>query len=144
SQSSRASADRVMPTPGGSVGLLHLSSADLGPAGILRVSAMGEYFRGFDFPVPAATGTHAAGTVAISFVPVEILELFIAYRMVASNNSGSALPRSQSIGDFAGGLKLSRRWATGLYAGIEAKGQFSTRFGDDGVQRVYRYGIEPK
>ncbi|HYR55111.1 MAG TPA: hypothetical protein VEM39_03280, partial [Myxococcaceae bacterium] len=55
-------------TPGatGTIGTLHVLSADLGRRGVLRFSAIGEYSNHADFPVVAATNTRSAGTFGLS------------------------------------------------------------------------------
>src|SRR4051794_22291996 len=64
---------RQTPSVGGSLGLLHLLSADIGPRGILRFGLTGEYFTKRDFPTSGASNTRTAGTFSLSFVPTDYL-----------------------------------------------------------------------
>ncbi len=138
---------RQTPSEDGSIGLLHLSSADLGPKGILRFSATGEYFSRKDFPVLTAVNTRTAGTFALSFVPLEFLEAFLSYSATANTNSQSSPRLIQSLGDVSVGVKGAKKFAggalKGLHAGLELKLQTFSGVGNQDV-RNYAVGFAPR
>lgn len=125
------------------VGLLHLGSADLGPKGIVRFSAIGEYFNQFDFPVRNATNVRSAGTFAASFVPVEWAEIYLGYGASANTNSSSSPRLIQALGDITLGGKLSRRWARGFFAGADLRLLSFSGVGNQSVDR-YALGFAPR
>lgn len=126
----------------GGVGLLRMSSADLGPPGLLRFSATGEYFTSRNFPVRDALDVRSAGTFAVSYVPVEFLETYLAYSATANTNSRSSPRLIQSLGDLAFGAKGSRRWAQGLFAGLDARLLTYAPVGNQDVRR-FAFGFAP-
>jgi len=83
---------------GGSVGLLHMASGDVGTVGQFRLSLHGEYFTGSNFLVQSdadpSTGTPAAsdrntrlqGALTFGITPVDHLELFGAVLGSANRN----------------------------------------------------------
>ncbi len=127
----------------GATGLLHTSSADLGRAGILRFSAIGDYVHATNFPVPTAVETRSAGTFAASFVPFRFFELYAAYSASSNTNSNSIPVRIQSIGDGAAGLKFSAHLAPGLYTGVEGRAMLFSRSGGDAA-RTSGWGASPR
>ncbi len=134
---------RQIPGVGGSIGLLHVSSADLGPRWVLRFSATGEYFSKKDFPVLTASNVRSAGTFAISFVPLEFLEAFLSYAATANTNTNSSPRLIQSLGDVGLGVKGARQFAKGFYAGLELKLQTFSGVGNQDV-RNYAVGFAPR
>lgn len=75
---------------GGSIGLLHMAAADAGPAGQLRLSLHGEFFKGSNFLVQSETrsdrNTRLQGALAFGITPMEHLELFGAVLGSANRN----------------------------------------------------------
>lgn len=126
----------------GNVGLLRLSSADFGPRGILRFTALGEYFSARDFPVQGAVNTRTAGTFGFSVTALEWLEVFGAYSASANTNSRSAPTLIQSLGDLTLGGKASARLGGGIAAALEARLQSFSGVGNQDVRRS-AYGISP-
>ncbi|HME89896.1 MAG TPA: OmpA family protein [Myxococcaceae bacterium] len=133
---------RHSPTVKGGVGLLHVLSADLGPNGILRFSAFGEYFKLSNFPVASASDTRVAGTFAISFVALEVLELSLSYSDSANTSSRSSPTLLTTLGDLSLGTKLAWQWTGGLHAGLGLAVNALSGSGDqDG--RHYAFGVAP-
>ena len=128
---------------GGSLGVLHVSSADLGRKGLLRLTATGEYFGSSNFPVRAASDTRSSGTFAVSYVLFDDLELYLSYTASANDNSISSPRLISSLGDVSLGGKFARKWTRGLYWGAEAR---ITSFSSVGTQdvRSYAFGFAPK
>jgi OOP family OmpA-OmpF porin len=112
---------RQSPGAIGSVGTLHVLSADLGRRGVLRFSALGEYFHANDFPVMTASNTRSAGTFALSYVTLDFLELYANYSASANTNSTSSPNLISSLGDFGAGAKVATRLAQAFYAGIDMR-----------------------
>jgi len=110
-------------TPGatGSIGTLHVLSADLGRKGVLRFSAIGEYSNQKDFPVVAASNTRSAGTFGLSYVVIDWLELYASYSASANTNSTSTPHQISSLGDFGGGAKLATRLSGALSGGVDLR-----------------------
>ncbi len=138
-----ASNRRLTPSALGAVGLFSTSSATLGPKGLLRISVLGEYFTATDFPVQRASHVRSAGTFAASYVPVEFLEVFLAYGASANTNSLSSPTLIQALGDLTFGAKASREWTPGFSAGLDLRLQ---SFSGVGTQNVtgYAWGFSPR
>ncbi len=77
---------------GGSVGLLHMSSAEVGGVGQLRLSLHGEYFTGSNFliqsdsPPASDRDTRLQGALTFGLTPIEHLEIFGAVLGSANRN----------------------------------------------------------
>jgi OOP family OmpA-OmpF porin len=127
----------------GDVGLLRVAGADLGRHGLLRFSATGEYFNNTHFPVRDAENTRTAGTFALSYVPFEALEIFAAYTVSANTNSRSSPNLIQALGDMTLGVKSSRQWARGFWAGVDLRIQSFSGVGNQDVGR-YAFGFVPR
>ncbi len=133
---------RIAPANGG-IGLLHVGSADLGREGILRFWTYGEYHNLRDFPVLEARNIRSAGTFGASFVPLEWLEVWASYAAWANTNSRSSPNLIQALGDGALGVKASRRWAEGFFAGAELRFFTFSGVGNQGVDR-WAAGFGPR
>jgi outer membrane protein OmpA-like peptidoglycan-associated protein len=125
----------------GGVGLLHVASADLGRPGVLRFAGLGEYFSSADFPVLGAQNTRTAGTFALAYVPLDFLEVSLAYTASANTNSRSTPNLIQALGDVTLGARASRQWSQGLWAGVDVRLQSFSGVG--GVERN-AFGISPR
>src|SRR6185295_15007510 len=127
-------------TPGtvGGLGLIRVGSADLGMPGLLRFSGYGDYFLSRNFPVLDATNVHSTGTFAISYIPFDFLEAYLAYSATANTNSLTSPRLLEALGDVAVGLKASHEWAPGFYAGLDLR---LLSFSGVGSQDVRGYGI---
>jgi len=127
----------------GGVGLLRVAGADLGARGLLRFSATGEYFNNANFPVQGAENTRTAGTFALSYVPLEFLEIFAAYTVSANTNSRSSPNLIQALGDVTLGARASRQWARGFWAGVDLRAMSFSGVGNQDVGR-YAFGFAPR
>jgi OOP family OmpA-OmpF porin len=127
----------------GGVGLLRVAGADLGPKGVLRFSALGEYFKSSDFPVLDAENTRTSATFAVSYVPLEFLEFFAAYSATANTNSRSSPNLIQALGDITLGARGSRQWARGFWAGVDLRALSFSGVGNQDVSR-YVFGFSPR
>lgn len=134
---------RITPTVVGTSGLLDVSSAIIGPKGLLRFSVFGEYFSQRDFPVLRATNVRSAGTFAAAFAPLPWLETFLAYGAAANTNNFSSPRLIQALGDVSLGAKASREWVKGLHAGFELRLQSFSGVGNQDVSR-YAFGAVPR
>src|SRR5215471_6603203 len=114
---------RRAPGATGSVGVLHVLSADLGRQGLLRLSGLGEYFNRGDFPVIGASDTRSAGTFALSYVALDWLELYASYSATANSNSTSSPNLIASLGDVGVGAKLAGRFGSAFYGGLDLRGK---------------------
>jgi outer membrane protein OmpA-like peptidoglycan-associated protein len=120
-----------------------VAGADLGARGLLRFSATGEYFKNANFPVQGAEDTRTAGTFALSYVPLEFLEVFAAYGISANTNSRSSPNLIQALGDITLGARGSRQWAKGLWAGVDLRLMSFSGVGNQDVGR-YAFGFAPR
>jgi len=133
-----------VPSLGGSVGLLHMGTADVGHVGQLRVGLHGEYFTGSNFliqsdsPPASDKDTRLQGALTFGLTPIEHLEVFGAVLGSANRNrrlcstdatSGQEVCVSEanrtdpelikSFGDLILGGKLAYELDPGFFAGGE-------------------------
>lgn len=134
---------RITSAATGTVGLLNVGSADVGPRGLLRVSITGEYFQSNNFPVKNAQDTRTAGTFAVAITPLTWLEAYFAYGASANTNSRSSPALIQTLGDISLGVKLARHWTRGFYGGVDLRGQTFSGVGSQDVSR-YAFGFAPR
>jgi outer membrane protein OmpA-like peptidoglycan-associated protein len=127
----------------GGAGLLRVAGADLGAPGLLRFSVTGEYFANANFPVLGAENTRTSGTFALSYVPLDFLEVFAAYSASANTNSRSSPNLIQALGDFTVGARGSRQWAKGFWAGLDLRLNTFSGVGNQDVSR-YTFGFAPR
>ena len=125
----------------GGVGLLRVAGAELGHSGLLRFAGLGEYFSSADFPVLGAQNTRTAGTFALAYVPLDFLEVSLAYTASANTNSRSTPNLIQALGDVTLGARASRQWSPGLWAGVDVRLQSFSGVG--GVERN-AFGVSPR
>ena len=128
-------------TPTGGVGLLRVAGSDLGRRGLLRLSLSGDLASNDDFPVQGADNSRTAGTFALSFVPLDFLELSLAYTASANTNTRSSPNLIQAFGDVTLGAKATRQWLPGLWAGADVR---VMTFSGVGTQRQVAFGFSPR
>lgn len=125
---------------GGSVGLLHMASADVGNVGQLRLSLHGEYFTSDNFLVQGdGSGDHDTrlqGALTFGLTPIDHLEIFGAIlgsanrnRRLCSTTNGVETCASEanrtdpelikSFGDLLLGAKTAYAVSPGFYLGGE-------------------------
>jgi outer membrane protein OmpA-like peptidoglycan-associated protein len=124
------------------IGNLFAPSARLGPAGVVRVSVLGEYLNQADFPVRSAQDIRSAITFAASFQPFEWGEIFVSYGAAANSNNRTSPNLIQSLGDLSLGVKASREWVKGLWAGADLRLLTFSGVGNQGVDR-FAVGFRP-
>lgn len=127
-------------TSTGGVGLLHVSGADLGRTGVLRFSAMGEFFSSRDFPVQGADNTRTSGTFAIGYVPLEFLDVSLSYTASTNTNTRSSPTLIQALGDVTLGARATKQWRPGLWAGADVRVMTFSGVGDKAVA----FGFSPR
>ncbi len=125
------------------VGLTHLSSARIGPKGLLRFSVLGEYMNQLNFPVRAAQNIRSAGTFGVSFQPFEWGEIFLGYSAMANTNSRTSPNLIQALGDLTLGLKVARHFGKGLHAGVDLRLLTYSAVGNQSVDR-FALGFTPR
>jgi outer membrane protein OmpA-like peptidoglycan-associated protein len=132
---------------GGSVGLLRMAAAEVGPVLQFRLGLHGEYFTGSNFLVQSESGNasdrdqRVQGALTFGLTPVDHLEIFGAVlgsanrnrRLCSNDASGQEVCVSESnrtdpeliksFGDLIFGLKL----AYGLAPGFSAGGEIGVR-----------------
>ncbi len=128
----------------GQVGIGHVfvPSARLGPAGVVRVSLLGEYLNQTDFPVRAAQNIRSGITFAASFQPFEWGEIFVSYGAAANTNNRTSPNLIQSLGDLNLGFKASRQWVKGFWAGADLRLLTFSGVGNQGLDR-FAFGFKP-
>lgn len=127
----------------GATGLLRLGSADLGPAGVVRISVTGEYFTLNDFPVLKANDTRTNGTLAIDWTFLKWGEVYFSYGATANTNTKSSPPLMQAQGDIHLGLKGAIEAVKGLRIGADLALVTYPGVGSQDFGR-YAVGFEPK
>lgn len=129
----------------GQVGLaggVLLPSARMGPKGIVRVSLLGEYLNINQFPVKNSADIRSAVTFAGSFQPFEWGEIFVAYSAAANTNNRTAPNLIQALGDLTLGVKASREWVRGLWAGADVRLLTFSGVGNQGIDH-FAVGVRP-
>lgn len=126
----------------GTIGLLRVSTADIGQRGVMRFFALAEYFRLRDFPFEGATNTRTAGTFGLSVVPIEFLELYWTYAASANDNTHSAPRLIQSLGDLTLGAKVSFDVGHGFTAAGDLRTQAYSAVGHQDVDG-FVFGFAP-
>ncbi len=124
------------------IGTVFVPSARLGAAGVVRVSLLGETLNIIDFPVRSAQNIRSAITFAASFQPFEWGEVFVSYGASANTNSRTSPNLIQTLGDLSVGLKASRQWARGFYAGVDLRLLTFSGVGNQSVSR-FAVGFKP-
>ncbi len=125
------------------VGLLHNTSARLGREGLLRFSVLGEYLSQGDFPVKNATDIRSGATFAVSYQPFSWGEVFLGYSASANTNNRTAPNLIQALGDITLGIKASKEWTEGLWAGGDVRLLTFSGVGNQGIDH-FAVGFQPR
>ncbi|WP_257455789.1 OmpA family protein [Archangium lipolyticum] len=128
-------------TPTGGVGLLRVAGADLGRRGLLRLSLSSELSSSADFPVQGAKNSRTGGTFGLSYVPLDFLEVALAYTASANNNTRSSPTLIQALGDVTLGVRATKQWIPGLWAGGDLR---VMTFSGVGSQDKVAFGFSPR
>ncbi len=128
-------------TPTGGVGLLRVAGSDVGRRGLLRLSLAGDLASNDDFPVQGADNSRTAGTFALSFVPLDFLEVSLAYTASANTNTRSSPNLIQAFGDVTVGARATKQWLPGLWAGADLR---VMTFSGVGSQSQVAFGFSPR
>jgi len=127
-------------TSTGGVGLLRVGGADLGHKGVLRFSVTGEFSSSTDFPVRGAENTRSVGTFALGYVPLDFLDVSLAYTVSANTNTRSSPTLIQALGDVTLGARATKQWIPGLWAGADVRVMTFSGVGNDKVA----FGFSPR
>lgn len=125
------------------VGVAHVTSARIGPKGLLRFSILGEYMNQNDFPVRAAQNIRSAGTFGASFQPFAWGEVFLGYTAMANTNSRTAPNLIQALGDLTFGIKAAKAFGKGLHAGADLRLLTYSAVGNQSIDR-FAVGFVPR
>ena len=124
------------------IGTAYVSSARLGPKGVVRVSLLGEYLNQMDFPVRSAQDIRSAVTFAGSFQPFEWGEIFVSYGAAANTNNRTSPNLIQALGDLTFGIKVARHFGKGFHLGADLRLLTFSGVGNQGVDR-FAVGFKP-
>jgi len=134
--------DSLLTSLVGPIGLYHLSTAEVGPTGHLRLGLHGQFFRASNFLVQGADGrgdvnTRFAGSFTFGFTPHESIELFGAITSSSNRNvrSDKETDRTdpeliKSFGDLVLGGKAIVPVNPGFSAGAELGLRFLSGISD--------------
>jgi outer membrane protein OmpA-like peptidoglycan-associated protein len=131
-----ADPDSFLTTLTGPIGLYHISTAEVGPAGHLRFGLHGQFFRTSRFLLPGDTNTRFAGAFTFGFTPHESIELYGAITSSSNRNeraeeAGRTDPELiKSFGDLVLGGKAVAPVARGFSAGAELGFRFLSGISD--------------
>ncbi len=124
------------------IGTVFVSSARLGPKGVVRVSLLGEYLNQLDFPVRSAQNIRSAVTFAASFQPFEWGEIFVSYGAAANTNNRTSPNLIQALGDLSLGIKVAHHFGKGFHLGGDLRLLTFSGVGNQGVDR-FAVGFKP-
>jgi outer membrane protein OmpA-like peptidoglycan-associated protein len=124
------------------IGTAWVPSARLGPAGVVRVAAMGEYLNLIDFPVRGAQDIRSGVTFSASFQPFKWGEIFISYGAAANSNNRTSPNLIQALGDLTLGVKVAHHFGKGFHAGADLRLLTFSGVGNQGVDR-FAVGFKP-
>jgi outer membrane protein OmpA-like peptidoglycan-associated protein len=124
------------------IGSGFLPSGMLGPRGLVRVSLLGEYFNGTDFPVKNAQDIRSGITFAASWQPFEWGEIFVSYGAAANSNNRTAPNLIQALGDLTLGVKASYAFVKGLHTGLDLRLLTYSGVGNQSVDK-FAVGFRP-
>jgi outer membrane protein OmpA-like peptidoglycan-associated protein len=134
--------DSLLTSLTGPIGLYHLSTAEVGPTGHLRLGLHGQFFRASNFLVEGAdqmgdVNTRFAGSFTFGFTPHESIELFGAITSSSNRNvrSNKETDRTdpeliKSFGDLVLGGKAIVPVSPGFSAGAELGFRFLSGISD--------------
>lgn len=125
------------------IGLINNTSARLGPEGIVRFSVLGQYLSQGDFPVKSANDIRSGATFAVSYQPFTWGEIFLGYSASANTNDHTAPNLIQALGDITFGIKASKEWTQGLWAGADARLLTFSGVGNQGIDH-FAVGFQPR
>ena len=125
----------------GQIGLYHISTAEVGPVGHLRLGLHGQYFRASGFLVDGVggtqdTNTRFAGNFTFGYTPHEALELYGGIFSSSNRNERLSEPGRRdpelikSFGDLILGGKAVAPIARGFSAGAELGFRFLSGISD--------------
>jgi outer membrane protein OmpA-like peptidoglycan-associated protein len=127
----------------GSIGLLHVSTAETGGAGSFRFGLLGEYFGASEFLRPTGlTGSmvtgpdsarHIGSTLTLSYSPLDFLEVYANVRAYANSNSRERPSLFQVLGDTILGAKGAYTLFRGFSLGGDAALYLLNRSGEIGL-----------
>jgi outer membrane protein OmpA-like peptidoglycan-associated protein len=133
--------DSYLPTLTGPIGLYHVSTAEVGPAGHVRLGLHGQYFHASGFLVEGAnntpdTNTRFGGNFTFGYTPHEALELYGGIFSSSNRNERLSEPGRRdpelikSFGDLVLGGKAVAPVARGFSAGAELGFRFLSGISD--------------
>jgi outer membrane protein OmpA-like peptidoglycan-associated protein len=126
----------TLPTTSGPVGLLRLSTAEVGAPMQLRVGLTSEFFSTSDFLIGGDRDLRLGGALAVGFTPLRFLEVFGSFsaavnrnRRICTTGPGGTTCTSEpgrndpevikSYGDITVGSKFAHPLSGGVSAGLE-------------------------
>jgi outer membrane protein OmpA-like peptidoglycan-associated protein len=124
------------------IGGAFMSSARMGPQGLVRVGFLGEYLQQNDFPVKAAQDIRSAITFAASFQPLPWGEAYIGYAAAANTSNHTSPNLIQALGDLTLGFKASKEWAKGFWGGADVRLLSFSGVGNQSIDK-FAVGIRP-
>jgi hypothetical protein len=132
----------VAPTFDGPVGLLHMSTAEVGSRFQLRTGLMGRMFSANNFLINQDENLRMQGALSIAFTPVRFLEVFGSIsgsanrnrRICTTSSGGTTVCNSEpgrndpEVIKSYGDLSLGSKFAYPLSGGVSAGGELGVRF----------------
>lgn len=103
----------TLPSLTGAIGLLHASTAEVGPANQLRLGLHGEYFGANSFLIAGDSNQRLAGGLAVGYTPRRDLEIFGAILNSSNRNRrfrDPNLDRDPELIKTFGDLVLGAKW----------------------------------
>jgi outer membrane protein OmpA-like peptidoglycan-associated protein len=137
----REPGSRALPTTAGPVGLLRLSTAEVGAPMQLRVGLTSEFFSTSDFLIGGDRDLRLAGALAVGFTPLKFLEVFGSFsaavnrnRRICTTGPGGTTCTSEAnrndpeVIKSYGDITLGSKFAYPLSGGVSAGAEVGLRF----------------
>jgi outer membrane protein OmpA-like peptidoglycan-associated protein len=124
------SADELLPSLAGPIGLYRMSTADVGPPQHLRLALHGEFFQADNFLVQGDANSRLLGDLTFGFTPIRNLELFGAFLTASNRNRRAFEPdrRDPELIKSFGDLVLGSKGRLQLSPGVDLAGEIGLKF----------------
>jgi len=122
---------------GGLASAMAISSAAIGPPGVLRFAGYGSYYENTGWPRAGDSVTRSGGLFAADYVVLRWLEIYVSYAATTTSNTNSDPHFISAVGDVGLGAKLSWPVSPSFALALDLR---ATRFPGVGTQDIAQAG----